>query len=452
MSSVFYLICLKNNFNKIIRLLAFTAITVCMLFMQSCKDPNTGGKDILPPDELIGMAYTDTVTVNMDSRIIDSIPTFGTDFHLFGNYVDNELGRITAGTYSQIRFSGDKIDFGSADSVRADSVVLFVDVIGYFGRIETPQLLRVHEITQAFDTTSYASNDSLTINPLDLAGKSKINSGTIGLLKDVRVKLDKSLAEKLLNLPDSVKGKTNTEFTNYFKGLYLSTYPIGQFNSREPGAIMYMSLQSNDTKLILYYTKKDSVGNFTENKKFEFGVTSSARQFHAIKRSDYETRRLGTELMNPVRPHEFEFNQSGAVIENTLKFPFLKNLGTVGINKAELILKADPATLGAKIGTTYRYAPPALKVYQPDSAGKKAESALIVSSIEFDNINKQYVISLTNYVQRILNGQIEDRGILIRSTDELNYIANTLNRVVLGGHNHATLKPVLRVTYTTLPK
>ncbi len=451
MSSVFYLNTLKENILPY-RLFAFTAATFCMLFTQSCKDPNTGGKDLLPPDELIGMAYTDSVTVNMDSRIIDSIPTFGTDFHLFGNYVDNELGRISAGTYTQLRFSGDKIDFGSADSLRADSVVLFLDVIGYFGRLETPQLLKVHEITEKFDTTSYASNDSLIVNPLDLAGKSKINSGTVGLLKDVRVKLDKLLAEKLLFLPDSVKGKTNTEFTNYLKGLFISTYPVGQFTSREPGAIMYMSLQSNDSKLILYYSKKDSVGNFTQSKKFEFGVTSSARQFHSIRRSDYESRKLGTELMATTRPHEFEFNQSGAVIENYLSFPFLKNLGTVGINKAELIIKADPNTLGAKIGTTYRYAPPALKFYQPDSTLKKIESELIVSSIEFDNIKKQYVVSLTNYVQRILNGQIEDRGILIRSTDELNYIANTLNRVVIGGHNHPTLKPVLRVTYTTLPK
>lgn len=427
------------------------AVAAFLFSIQGCKDPNTAGKDLLPPEELIGMYYTDTVSIEMDSRIIDSIPTFGTDFHLFGNYIDNELGRISAGTYTQIRFPGDKIDFGSPDSVRADSLVLTIDVLGYFGRIETPQVLKIHEITQNFDTTSYASNDTLTLGN-DIGGKKKINSGgTVGLMKDVRVRLDKSLADKLLFLPDSVKGKTNTEFLKYFKGLYISTYPVGQVTSRESGAVMYVSLQSNDTKLTLYYTKKDSTGSFTQNKKFEFSITSSSRQFHSLKRSDYEMRLLGKE-MGLIRPHEFEFNQSGAVIENTIRFPHLKNLGVIGINKAELVLKADPATLGAKIGTTYRYNPPALKFYQPDTTGIKPESELVSSSIEFDPTRKAYIISLTNYVQRVLNNQIEDRGIIIRSTDELNYIANTLNRVIIGGQNHPELKPVLKITYTTLPK
>lgn len=433
-----------------IALLAF----ICF---PSCKNLNTTSIDALPSDDLISIIYTDTTSIVCETDRIDSIRTLSYlngDFHMLGNYIDPDMGRIETGTYSQFRYPGEKLDFGNNDSLQADSIVLDVDVIGYFGRVETPQHLAVYEITQAWDTAKVnSSNDTLGINHAkELSGSKIINNNVIATLNSIHAKLDPSLAEKLLKLPAGVKGGTLADFTNYFKGLYLTTKPLTTFNSREPGAIMYIALNSFDTKLTLYYHVKDSVGEFSKAKSFEFFAANEASQFHHINRKDYANTKLGRELATNPRKHEYEFIQSGAMIQTRINFPNLKNLGHVGINKAELVLKADPKTLGVRIGTTFRYEPPAIDIYQPDSTLKKIESALAFGATTFDPTTQTYSIQLTNYVQRILNDQLDNRGIIIQAAAAQNRLPSLVNRVVLGGVKHPSLKPILKIHYTTLPK
>lgn len=430
---------------------------LAFLSLPSCKNLNTTSINALPEEDLINIIYTDTTSIVCETDRIDSIKTlsfFNSDFHMLGNYIDPDMGRIETGTYTQFRYPGEKLDFGDNDSLQADSILLDVEVIGYFGRVETPQHLAIYEIIQAWDTAKVnSSNDTLAINHAkELSGGAVINNNVIATLKSIHVKLDYAMAEKLLKLPASVKGGTIADFTNYFKGLYLTTSPLTTFNSREPGAIMYVALNSFDTKLTLYYHEMDSVGVFSKAKKFEFFAPNEASQFHHINRKDYTQTKLGKELASNPRKHEYEFIQSGAMIQTRINFPNLKNLGHVGINKAELVLKADPKTLGVKIGTTYRYEPPAIDIYQPDSTLKKIESALAFGATTFDPSTQTYSIQLTNYVQRILNDQLDNRGIIIQAAAAQNRLPNLINRVVLGGVKHPSLKPILKIHYTTLPK
>lgn len=440
-----------NSLHQYTKWLLASLCTTAILFFLGCDGRNIG-KEVLPPGDLISIKYTDTVGVVFNTHKLDSVPTYGTDLHIFGNYIDPVFGRISASTYAQFRIPGTQLKFGSPDSLRLDSVVLTIGIAGYFGRFETPQQLVIHAITQNWDTISYASDDTLKVDrSIDLGKGYVYNKTGSGSLRNMRIKLDNSIGEKILFAPtDSLVD--NATFLKYFKGLYISSKDIQNFTSREPGATYYASLQSADTKLTLYYSKKSATtGLFSTQATYSLIVTGASKQFHNIKRTDYESRLLGQELNAQPRPHVYEFIQSGALILNTVKFPSLKNLGRIGINKAELILKVDPAYLGAKIGTTYRYLPPSIDVYTPDSTGLKPNTIVVFNVIPYDATLGGYAIPLTNYVQRVLNGDEENNGLLIRPTKENGFISNTPNRTVFGGVNNPTYKPVLRIFYSTLP-
>lgn len=440
----------KHIFSR--KLLSIFCSTAIFVF-AACKDPNKIGIEVLPESELVGIIVTDTATIELETQVIDSVVTYANDIHVFGNYLDPLLGRIDAGSYAQFRFPNTKLDFGSADSLRLDSVVLKLDIVGFFGRIETPQTLRVYEIAQSFDDTlKYSSKDSLLLKPKDLANGKLINKNT-SILSNLSVRLDNSIGERILFAPADSLGD-NAIFLKYFKGLYVGTAPISGFTSREPGAIMYMSLQSSDTKMVLYYSKKDSVGAFSIHKEYPFSVTGASKQFHTFRRNDYIDLLLGKEIHASERPHNYEFIQSGALVQMLVKIPHIAALGKISINKAELVFPCDPASLGVKMGNTYRYSPPDLDMFYPDSTLRKPEKFLTDATVgvAFKPATASYTIPITNTLQGLVNGAEENRGFLIRPTSSSNYIANTPNRVVLGGVNNAAYKPKLRIIYTTLPK
>lgn len=441
---------LKNIFTrKLLSLIGSTAI----LFFASCKDPNKVGIEVLPNSDLVGMVYTDTTTIDLETQIVDSVTTNNNDIHIFGNYLDPAMGRIEAGTFAQFRFPNTELDFGDPDSLRLDSVVLKLDIVGFFGRLETPQTMQIYEIAQNFDDTlKYSSKDSLLVKSKELSNGKIINKNS-SQLTNLNIRLDNSVGERILFAPKDTLGD-NATFVKFFKGLYIGTAPITSYTSREPGAIMYMSLQSSETKMILYYSKIDSTGTFNKHLNYSFNITSASKQFHTFKRKNYSNLLLGQELQMLPRPHQFEFIQSGALVQVLVKIPYISALGKVAINKAELVLPCDPTALGVKLGNTYRYAPPDLDMFYPDSTLKRPEKFLTDNTIgvSFNANTATYTIPFTNTFQGLINGAEENRGFLIRPTSNSNYIANTPNRVILGGINNTAYKPKLRVIYTTLPK
>lgn len=431
----------------------FCAMVV--LLLAACKDPNKVGIEVLPPSELVGMVYTDTTTIDLETQLIDSITTVSaqSDIHVFGNYLDPAMGNISAGTYTQFRFPNTKLDLGSPDSLRLDSIVLKLDVVGFFGRIETPQTMRVYEIAQSFDDTlKYTSKDSLLVKSKDLANGKIINKNT-SVLTNVSVRLDNSIGERILFAP-SDSTIDNAMFLKYFKGLYFDTSPIKGYTSREPGAIMNVSLQSGETRLVLYYSQKDSVGEFSKHKNYSFSVTSASKKFHTFKRSNFNDLLLGKELLGGERPHNYEFIQSGTLSQILVTIPHITALGKVAINKAELVFPCDPSLLGVKLGSSYRYSPPDLDMFYPDSTLRKPEKYFTDATIgiPFNATTASYTIPITNTLQGLVNGAEENRGFLIRPSSSSNLIANTPNRVILGGINNTAYKPKLRIIYTTLPK
>ena len=113
--------------------------------------PNTLGKDVLPPGDVIGMQFTDTFSIELETQIVDSINTYLASEQLFGNYIDPHFGRITATTFLEV-LPRSGLNFGDAEDLIFDSLVLRMEINGAYGRSEKPQTLSIFELNEQIPT------------------------------------------------------------------------------------------------------------------------------------------------------------------------------------------------------------------------------------------------------------------------------------------------------------
>ncbi|TAE57608.1 MAG: DUF4270 family protein, partial [Bacteroidetes bacterium] len=109
--------------------------------MSACTDDvKEIGKEILSPDDIIGMYFTDTIPITFQTVWFDTVPTYRASLQLFGNMIDPEFGRLTAETFTQV-LARSSLNFGEASNLRYDSLVLKLNIESTYGRPATPQTL-----------------------------------------------------------------------------------------------------------------------------------------------------------------------------------------------------------------------------------------------------------------------------------------------------------------------
>ena len=195
-----------------------------MTFLTACQDPNDTGIGILPDDDLINAEFVDTFSVHMKPILLDSVYSMNLQESMLGNYLDPEMGRISAETWTQFKLVSSNFTFGSNPAnFTLDSVMLSIDLSGFYGRFDDPLPLQIYAITGDFpEDDSLFSNGSIASDTTyDFANGYAIDfSGQPGFFDFIEFRLDDSLGRMLLFAPeDSLI--SNTTFTNYFKGLHL---------------------------------------------------------------------------------------------------------------------------------------------------------------------------------------------------------------------------------------
>lgn len=418
-------------------------ITAAMLFFAACTSPNDAGIDVLPDDDLVSANFVDTFSVDMGTIIVDSVITERLSRVLFGNYLDQELGQIFAESYLQLRLTGSNLVFGVDPAfLSLDSVVLRLDLTGFFGRYNDPILLDVREITQTFpEDAVLTSNLALEVDEnYDYAGGAAIDFSNLpGFLDFVDIRLDDSLGNRLLFAStDSLV--TNAVFTEFFKGLRIGSKSIDQTFSREPGGIFSLDPTSPNTRLTVFY--KDTA----TAKSAVFDININSERYHRIYREDVTGRLLEQALAESRDPQAmYTVVESGALVKTFFNAPGLSTLDPAAINRAELILNVVPEFLGSG----ERFTPPSrLFLFFSDSLGTAEDDPnAVISSADYNPVTQQYTIPLTNNLQTILADRAPANGFIIVPNDN----GVSLNRAILAGPGHPTLAPKLRVTYTTLP-
>ncbi|MEL6133676.1 MAG: hypothetical protein AAFR59_09965 [Bacteroidota bacterium] len=183
--------------------------------------------------------------------------------------------------------------------------------------------------------------------------------------------------------------------------------------------------------------------------------TSSSPRFHRVDRTEVVGKIFEETLLNGGDEDVYEFLQGGALVRNFVKIPQLNDLGQVGISRAVLKLKVDPEFLGSND----RYVPPLeLSLALADENGDlivNEDGTLIglsdLADGQFPTYNAEegaYNIILSDYVQDVVTGRVSNTGFYILPRPE----TYRMNRAVIGGLNHPTLKPELEIFFFNFPQ
>ncbi len=434
---------------KALLLSAIFFLGVCLPRCEKPEEQNTG-LGIQPGNDRLGGAKVDSITLHTHTEKESAIQSTHLSRYLLGSYHDPELGRTEAGFYTQLRLPNDNIDLGAPSDLELDSVILSLALDGQYINSNTSsyaQNFEIYELSGSMDSSeSYHSNDSVAYNTGDLIGSATLtpdfsSSRTIGgdtLPPHLRVPLNTSFGNKLLNASGSSDLSDNSTFLSFIKGLRVK---VNNNFAAGSGSILYLDLVDEASNVTVYYTHNGSQDTTTG--KLELEINQDCALFNTYHHQ--HSTQVKNQLNDTTLGQKETYVQAAAGLRTTLQMPHLKKVndsGNVAINKAELVVPVQN-------GSDDAYNPPdRLFVLKVDASGKEqflSDIQLGDEHIDGFLSNGEYRFNVTRHVQAILNDKEPNRPLRIVSSNE----GITTNRVILNGPDASSGQPTqLELTFT----
>ena len=487
-----------------IRPIRFLLFCLSLIFIvSSCKRINEAtdlGDEIIP--EGVGTYDTTLVSLQTFNHIFDPLNDsvrigFNND-QILGNISGDPLfGKTNAKMFLQLKPETYPWSFSEVydDSLYIDSVVLVLGYTASYGDTVASQKVTVKEIDPLsdfrvdsfytiYDPGPQPLNTELgtkTFSPQNLKDSVKVYQDTTA--GQLRIRLDNSFGQRLLNYDTAHAYANDSAFNTYFKGFAIEA------DQSLGNALMAFSIYNNpNTNLAIYYHytkdgKKDTTVNY-----FLFKPGSSAYHNH-VKR-DFSTQLLSISNDNVEDNSAYIINTPGSYV--TVKIPAIKDLSNRIINRAELIVEQvyDPSnatftnpfalmldvydsTLGDYKFVPYDFLPDLQQgagiptgIPNP-SFGLYGKNTVDIAG----NPIKVWKFTITRYVQNVLTKQepLHDLRLyitkdaigrikqgMISNTGAYQYINVPVNpyyafgRVKVGGGKHPTQTMRLRIVYTKI--
>lgn len=424
------------------------------LLAVSCNEDSTIGLDVQPEGDLLHTRTSDTAsiityTLREDSVKTDDLPS-GTA--LIGSYNDPVFGYTEASLYSQFQLPTNGPQLGG---LTLDSIVLSLAYEGltrFYGSVTDGdvQTFRVYQVIEDIKKeSSYYSNQTVNVYPVPLGSAtfnpSVTDSVLVGGVKEkpqVRIKLDKTFGQLLMDAGSNLDN--NTVFTQYFKGLLIKPETPNQPTSE--GAILYFNLLDGKSGLTLYY-KEGTVA-----KTYRLVVNANTARFGNFRHTYPSSGPVAAQLLDSTLGQNLTYVQSIGGVKAHILFPHLENFtdsGKIAINRAELVIKADPSYIESKYP-----APNKLFLIPVTSTGAAGnlltwpdfQEGLSYYGGIYDPAAKEYRFTINRHIQSILDGRTTDYGLyLVVSGNSV-----TADRLVMGGGGNPNHRIKLRLTYTKL--
>jgi hypothetical protein len=425
-----------TSFSLLIALLLLTCATSCK------KKDSVLGKDILDDDAYLYGTTTDTFDILSYTIEEDSIITDNAANVVLGSYTDPTFGKFNASFYTQIRLAGIDPNFGDPSTIIIDSFVLALKYVGYYGDLK-PQTFEVYELNEDIniDSTYYAFTTKTTkptnLVPLGLGTitPDPINKTIVGgdsLNPQLRIPLDTNLARSLIleATSGSATFSSNEAFLSYFKGIKIQTNNGIQASGN--GGVFYFHLSDPASKMTIYFHQAGL------SKTFDLLINSSCADFTHIEK-DYTGTPIDQILQDSTLGNNAFYAQAFN-LRAIVKIP-----GLNALSKNKIIHRAE-LHLPIQFQSFYRYKPGTnISVATRIKESETAYTSLGVLGT-LDDYNKEFKIDIKQYVQAILNQDIENTGLILSPR----YFINSSERIVFNGKNtNNKFAPRLVVTYTT---
>ncbi|ASS50017.1 MAG: hypothetical protein A3D31_10610 [Candidatus Fluviicola riflensis] len=415
---------------------------LALLVATSCKkETNTIGLGALDPDALLSSGGVDTFQLTTFSVAEDTIPTDNQTFGILGAYHDPKMGTFNASIYSQFHLSN-TISFDAGDQAIVDSVVLSLRYRGYYGELD-PQTFEVYELDDTMDVDrDYYKNDVEALKPSNLVLASSetqtpnpSDSVWVGSTKkpaQLRLTLNNAWAQTIMD--DATGGNAaftdDALFENYMKGLHVKVANANPAVGK--GGVFYFDMEDNNTKVTIYYHLQADPGSTPYELVLEVEDDCADFNHVEIDNSGYPVANVLSNPINGQNQYYAQAFQSRGKVE----FPTLNNVPkTAVIHDALLVIPISHQTLSS---------------FYPSNqltVGYKTDEGEIIgfNVILYDDSKKSYIIDVRNYVQDIVSGDAENRGVFLYPT----FFSSTAERIIFNGPNTSNKeKPKLIVKYT----
>ena len=246
-------------------------LAVAILFTACKKEWNELGSQLIVSDDLELFSFDDQ-EIKISVVKEDSLSSLNSSTSYIGYLNDPYFGNTTASLYTEFRIPSTDIDFGL--SAQADSIVLSLDIAGYYGDTLSPLTINVREMLETIETTTTDSLDVETsvniystddfdvdpqlLNTPQQALLSIVNSG-------LNITLSNTFAQYFLDA-DSANYADNESFQSFFNGLYITAE-----QGTEAGLLLELDLLNENSKMTLYYHNDSS-----DSLSYDFQINSSA--------------------------------------------------------------------------------------------------------------------------------------------------------------------------------
>jgi hypothetical protein len=433
---------LHNNWRKVIILSACFVFTLSIL--PGCKKTSSKfGTEALDINDLLATGGVDTFQLKTYSVLEDALTTTDNQiFGIVGAYHDPKLGIVNTSLYAQFTIAGLTQLTGVLTSI--DSVVLSLNYGGYYGKLG-PQTFEVSQLTDTLElTTDYYRNSTKSTGP-NIADPGSATQTPVmnnkfllgngdSVNPQLRLRLDNALGIQFIN--DIIAGNAafqgSDQFlsSTYFKGLKISVANTTPGSGQ--GAVIYFNLQNSETKMTIYFKMNGEL----EQREIDLKNTTKCADFNHAD-VDHSGYHIADVLSNPLNGQTQFYTQSldsRAVVE----FPTVNKLKSNSlINNALLYVPVSYQN------GNYYYPSVTLEV------GYKTDSGKIVTfrTASYDNNQKAFVIDLRDYIQDIVSGKAENRGLYLNQSSL--YFNCTAERIVFNGPaSPYKTKPKLVIKYT----
>ena len=420
----------------------FFIFILATLLISACKKKDTlVGKGVLNPDDYLNGITTDTFEIETFTIAEDSIITSNPPNTVLGSYKDPKFGDFDASFYTQFRLGSLNPVFGDPSQIVMDSFVLALKYVGYYGDLSA-QTFEIYELDEdlsidsnyySFSTKNVKSSNLVRIGMGTIVPKPNQTSivGGDSLDAQLRIQLDTNFAKNLvLEANNGTAFLTNEAFMTFFKGFYVKTNNPSQASGQ--GAAFYFNLNDAASKLTMYF-KLAGI-----NKTFDFLINSSCADFTHL-----EINNSGTSISAILQNQSLGVNEFYAQAfkhRAVVKIKHIKSL------PANTIIHKASLTLPIQFQTGYRFVPGV----SISVAAKLKSTDQYYTSLGtfggFEEYEKHFRIDVRDYIQAVLNGGIDNMGLVISPR----YFINSAERIIFNGKNTSNKKkPQLIVTYTT---
>ena len=443
----------KFKFSILLGIMLVTA------FFFSCKKESEAGIDLVPGDYLLTSSVIDTFKVLAHTYRVDSFVSNHVPNALIGTYRDPVFGEFKTLFITEIYPNVGLKDYHFGTNPKIDSVRLYLKCDTIYGDKAKDQNIIISQITKSINDSIYNNFDASTLDP-ELITSTTIRQSSDFIIdtliktgdnRTLVLKLPVSIAEKFLQDTAAIEGdwRTDTTFVNYFHGLLISSNTILD----DKYSIQSYILNDKHTKLSFFYTNSSD----TLNHELSFHLNPNVINNINLFEHTYNSSNFIPDLNNPESKEDsIVYIQGGAGLQVKVQFPELNKLkeqGLWGVNRAELIVKADPLSLPSQ---NLYPAPKNIAIYLINDEGKtepldeyyainRSTNQISYQSVVYSN--NQYIFDLTYIVQKIISGKVKNNGFVVTLKD------GSINpsRIVLTGGRHSNPMK-LNLTLTKLPE